>query len=214
MAILDDTVRLLSERAVSNDSCLVFYSGGKDSTAVLDLCCRTFRQVVAVHMYFVPGLQVVEERLNLIRARYGVDVYYTPHWMLSDFFRKGLYCFPQPGIKHVSPMAVFAHARSELGIQLIAHGGRAKDSGWRRRMFAKSQDENVIYPIKFWNKIDVLAYLKMKKIPAPEKFDLDLSTKSLLWLADNHPDDFRRVCQVFPHAEAVVYRRKWYGFTA
>ena len=39
----------------------------------------------------------------------------------------------------------------------------------------------------------------------------DLSIQSLLWLHDHWPADFARVCAYFPFAEAVVWRRTFYG---
>jgi len=38
-----------------------------------------------------------------------------------------------------------------------------------------------------------------------------LVTRSLLWLHENEPDDFKKILRWFPFAEAVVYRRKYYG---
>ncbi|HZQ45959.1 MAG TPA: hypothetical protein VFC07_03025, partial [Verrucomicrobiae bacterium] len=76
--------------------------------------------------------------------------------------------------------------------------------------------DDVFYPIKGWNKHDVLAYLRMQNIPLPDAHQgntsgVDLSTRSLLWLHDAYPDDFKLLCRYFPYAEAVVYRRKFYG---
>lgn len=210
-AAFSQTAELLGQRALSNPAVLVFYSGGKDSLAVMDLCVRSFRRVIGVHMDFVPGLAVMEERLDLARRRWGVEFYFTPHWMLSDFLRLGVYCNPVPGVGHVGLPDVFAHVRKETGIPLIAHGGKLSDGLWRRWKMATGRDEDLIHPLSHWNKYEVLAYLKAREIPAAEKFDLDLGTANLLWLYDNHPEDFRRVCQFFPHAEAVIHRREWYG---
>ena len=33
-------------------------------------------------------------------------------------------------------------------------------------------------------------------------------------LSDDHPEDFERLCRVFPYAGAVVQRRDWFGVGA
>jgi hypothetical protein len=65
----------------------------------------------------------------------------------------------------------------------------------------------------------VYAYLKARNIPVPqESIDMgakgagvDLHPDSLLWIYDNHPDDFRKIERVYPYVRAAVYRREWYG---
>jgi hypothetical protein len=74
----------------------------------------------------------------------------------------------------------------------------------------------MIYPIKGWTRYDVLAYCNAQKIPIPDEYrqsagGVDLSTRSLLWVYDNYRDDFERLARYFPHIEAVVHRRDWYG---
>jgi hypothetical protein len=62
----------------------------------------------------------------------------------------------------------------------------------------------------------VLAYLKINGIPVPDSSGgqatgVDLSTPSILWLYDNHPEDFQKLLQYFPLAEAAIKRRDEYG---
>jgi hypothetical protein len=75
---------------------------------------------------------------------------------------------------------------------------------------------DVVTPIAGFQKVDVLQYLASRRIPVPDSEGsnangVDLSTPSLLWLHDRHPRDFRRLCEVFPYAEAVVWRRRFYA---
>jgi hypothetical protein len=211
MSVVAESARRLQELSLRHADCLVFFSGGKDSLACLSLARRHFRRVVAVHMYLVPGLAVVEGRLAPVRERRGVEVYYTPHWLLSRFLRRGVYCMPERKVKEVGLPAVIAHARAELGIDLVVHGRKRADGTWQRWTMTAGKDADLHYPLAKWNKWDVLGYLQAQKIDAPEKFDIDLSTKCLLWLAQDHPEDFAKVCEVFPHAPAAVCRRDWYG---
>jgi hypothetical protein len=74
-------------------------------------------------------------------------------------------------------------------------------------------------PIAKWHKYDVLAYLKTQGIEPPPSSGksatgVDLSVPSLLWLHDTFPEDFERLCRMFPYARAVVARRDFYGIGA
>jgi 3'-phosphoadenosine 5'-phosphosulfate sulfotransferase (PAPS reductase)/FAD synthetase len=74
----------------------------------------------------------------------------------------------------------------------------------------------MVYPVKKWMKADILAYLNANGIPIPKSdgsnaSGVDLSSVAILWLHDNHPHDFERLCAWFPFARAVVYRRAYFG---
>ena len=73
-----------------------------------------------------------------------------------------------------------------------------------------------IQPCVGWNKFDVMSFLAARKIPLPPSSGrsatgVGLSTPALLWLHDAYPDDFEKVCGVFPFARAAIYRREWFG---
>jgi hypothetical protein len=79
-----------------------------------------------------------------------------------------------------------------------------------------TQHWDVVSPLSEWTKLDVLSYLKGRGLPIPDSSGrsatgIDLSTPALLWLHDNFPHDFAKLCEVFPFTEAVVWRREWYG---
>jgi phosphoadenosine phosphosulfate reductase len=205
----------LSNLSSAASQCLVFYSGGKDSLCTLDLCSRAFKKVVGVFMYFVPGLEVAQERLDFAHKQWpGVEFIHLPHWMLSGFFYHGVYCFRPHGADTIPDLKIkdiYALARKETGIDLICTGGKHADGMWRKRQMRNLKDNFLIYPIKNWSKWDVAAYLSSRKIPFSNKFDLDLGERTLLWLYDEHRADFERVMEIFPHVEAIVKRREFFG---
>jgi phosphoadenosine phosphosulfate reductase len=222
MAIWSDTLQVLRDKARVSDSCLVAFSGGKDSLCVLDLCRRTFKRVVCFHMYFIPGLKCMEDAMAQAKERWGVEVIYYPHWVLFKALAGGAYCnegYYKQDMPDFSLHDIYTWAMQETGIPLLATGAKKADSLWRRRYFylaRKWEEEGVFYPIKNWMQRDVLAYLSMRDIPVPDSDSntasgIDLAATSILWLHDKHPEDFKKLCQWFPYAEAVVYRRKFYG---
>lgn len=220
MPIWTDTLTVLRDRARISDSCLVSYSGGKDSLAVLDLCSRAFKRVICFYMYLVPGLKVIDDQMTLARERWGVEVLFYPHRVFFQALQDGLYCkegFWNDDLPMLSLREIYDWVILDTGIPQIATGAKASDSMARRRFFKNTESwDDIFYPLKGWNKHDVLAYCRAQRIPLPDAHagnttGVDLSTRSLLWLHDSYPDDFKRLCQWFPFAEAVVYRREWYG---
>ena len=206
------------KKAATDEAVLLFYSGGKDSLVVADLCCRAFKRVVGVFMELIPGLECVEQQLDYGRRRWGFEIMKFPHWLTTKFLVEGVYC--NNSYKYddlaMSLSDVYAAARVKTGIKLIATGAKKADSQWRRRNLATSSSEGMLYPIVEWNKFDVLAYLRKQDIEIPvssgaSATGIDLSTPSLLWLHDTFPDDFKRLCRYFPYAEAVPKRREFYG---
>jgi 3'-phosphoadenosine 5'-phosphosulfate sulfotransferase (PAPS reductase)/FAD synthetase len=209
----------LAKYAEQHDAILLSYSGGKDSLACLDLCRRHFKTVICFNMFSIPGLAVTKEAIRYAIENYGVTVLSYPHWGLFNALKSGTYrnphwssdLLPDVTLHHIHRMVM-----NDTGIDLIAHGGKSSDSLWRRRnMSVTSGHEEVIYPIGDWNKYEVIAYLSMKGIPLPKgasgsNSGIDLTSVSLFWLHDNHPEDFKILCKWFPYAEAVIYRRKWY----
>jgi phosphoadenosine phosphosulfate reductase len=219
-SIIQDTLSKLSEASSRSDAILVAYSGGKDSLVVLDLCMRSFKHVECFFMYFVPGLRCVEEMLDYGRKRWGVKINQYPHWMTTKSIRDGIFCpnyFTRDDLPEWKLRDIYNLAMAEAGIPIMATGAKKADSLWRKRQLATwGNKSDTLYPIVEWNKLDVISYLRARNIPVPASSGksatgIDLSTPSLLWLHDSYPDDFRRVCEVFPYAEAVVYRRRWYG---
>lgn len=222
MALIDETLRVLRDKARVSDSCLVAFSGGKDSLVVLDLCRRTFKRVVCFHMYFIPGMKCMENAMAYAKERWQVEVLYYPHWVLFKALRCGAYCnegYWKDDLPDFALHDIYLWAMKETGIPLIATGAKKADSLWRRRYFylARSWEaEWLFYPIKEWMKRDVLAYLSAHDIPIPDADNstasgIDLATSSILWLHDKHPADFALMERWFPYVRACVKRREFYG---
>lgn len=220
-----ETLRKLRER---HASALVAFSGGKDSWVILDLARRSFERVEAFFMYLIPpvwdgrGLEVVETQLDKARAL-GVRVHQLPHWGLIRTLAAGALCEPPPNHARIIPDAwtirdVYDSARAMSGIELVLTGAKASDSLWRRRTLAMGSMDHgeIAYPVKGWHKLDVLEYLRARHIELPSSSGrsatgVGLTEPSLLWLHREHPADFRKLCEWFPYAEAVVLRAQLFG---
>lgn len=219
MLIADNTNADLAKLATQNEAILVAYSGGKDSRVVLDLCSKTFGKVVCFYLYLVPGLKFIEDQLQWAINRYKVDILqYAGMMALPTILKYGIYCDPSYEYEKFLPIKEkdeFDIVRNDTGITLIANGQR-KSEGIHRRKNMSRPSKNVIYPIKNWNKFEVLSYCKAHDIPLPDALRKDMSgvnleDKTLCWLYDQYPQDFARLLQMFPYAEVPIYRRKFYG---
>jgi tRNA(Ile)-lysidine synthase TilS/MesJ len=216
--IFQKTFRHLEGLAEVNDSkILIAYSGGKDSLVVLDMCSKIFEQIICFYMYIVPGISIVEQQIKYAQDRYGVEVIQYPHWILSRFLKQGIYCnadYRHDEIPDLKPNDIFALAREDSGLWLIATGQKKSDTMWRRRNLSQ-ETPGVINPLKDWNKYEVLAYCKLHNIPLPDSAEgnvsgIDLSERTLLWLYDKHPEDFKKLLKIFPFAEVPIMRKQFY----
>lgn len=200
--------------------CLVSFSGGKDSLCILDMATRRFDHVEAFFMYFVPGLECVEAELEKARARWGVKVHQVRHWATAEYLREGVYCLSEPDIDQITLSDVYDVMRGRTGCDVIAYGGKKSDGMWRQRAMAKNRDarrDDVVAPLREWNKLHVLSYLAAQRIPVPAGTGgtvangIGLRSGTLLWLYQNYPGDFERVAKLFPYVRAAVRRYELYG---
>ncbi len=218
------TADKLREAAKSHPRVLVSFSGGKDSSVCLDLALRSgFTEVVPFFMYLVPGLSFIDQRLEEAERRFGVKVIHVPHWANYAYIKEELFCtrpYHLDDLPEVKLPELYSMLHLQTGINLIINGGKKSDGLWRKRFIWSVRNKaNIMHPIDDWNKWDVYAYLKARNIPVPqESIDMgakgagvDLHPDSLLWIYDNHPDDFRKIERVYPYVRAAVYRREWYG---
>lgn len=132
--------------------------------------------------------------------------------------KQGVYCNAH-WTREIKPMTltdVYHKARGDAGMALIATGAKRADSRWRIRVIHSSKSTGeVLMPVVGWQKIHVVSYLKLRKIPLPDgegtkSSGVGLAIPPILWLHDNYPEDFKRLLEVFPYAEAAVWRRKFY----
>jgi 3'-phosphoadenosine 5'-phosphosulfate sulfotransferase (PAPS reductase)/FAD synthetase len=193
--------------------CIVSFSGGKDSLAVLDIAKKYHKKVVCFYMYWIKDLPYIEKQLNFAEEKYGVEILRVPHWGRFKSKKYGHYCQPNPKLTDVTLADVYYDVRKQTGIELIYVGAKKSDSQWRRTNSANKKHgyENVIYPIFEWDRYLVVAYLKKHGIPIPESegndnTGADLSHFFITWLHDNKPDDYQVLLKDFPLAHSVIIK--------
>jgi 3'-phosphoadenosine 5'-phosphosulfate sulfotransferase (PAPS reductase)/FAD synthetase len=216
--VINDAIANVKSYADRYESVLISYSDGKDSRAVMDLCLRSFKRVEAFFMYLIPGLECVDVAMQQAEQKWGIKIRLYPHWNASRFISNGIYCHPsfrRDAIKEYKLRDVYVLAMSDTNTRLIMTGQKKSDSASRRWLMTIARNSDVVHPLADWNRFDVLNYLRLHNIPLPpsagDTSGIDLTDRSLFWLHDTFPNDFRKLCQYFPFAEAAIWKRKFYS---
>lgn len=211
----------IKRQSLLTDTVIVSHSGGKDSIVTLDLCCQYFKAVHAFFMYQVPGLSFQEAALRWAEERYGIEIYRIPHFELSDFYRRGVYCKPDSRVQKVTISDVYAHVRHAFGAWWISAGERAADSLVRNAMIKRSgsidEKRGRFFPLAYWRKEHVMRYIDARRLKISHESSIighsfrSLGAKDLLSIKKHYPDDYERIVSAFPECGAAISRERLYG---
>lgn len=203
------------------DSVLVGFSGGKDSAVTLDLCFKTFSHVQPFFMYIVKGLEFQERTLRYYEKRYNTKMLRVPHFMLSDFYGAGSFRAADYSVPRIKTVELYDYLREKSGIYWIAAGERIADSIVRRAMIKHSgaidKKRGRIYPIAYWNKAQVMAYVKMNRLPLSYEnrflgFSFrSLQGKDLIKIREHFPEDYLKIKAAFPLVDAAIKKEEFFN---
>lgn len=148
----------------------VSFSGGKDSTVLLDLCRRCQRECRAV--FFDSGIEL-ESTMTIVEAL-GVEIE-TPELSMLEMCRRGGYWGREPDdpdrpgydFKTVLISEPSGRWMARSGCSVIAMGLRAEESGGRAKRaatfgplaFVRSLGHHVLCPLQDWEVSDIWAYI-------------------------------------------------------
>lgn len=197
---------------------LVAYSGGKDSLVMIDLCQRAGKRVEAFHMYFLPGMELTADICGYAERRFGIQVRQYQHWGISYYFRRGVFCEPDPDFPIIKIGDIERAAREDSGLEWISYGYKKIDSLQRRGMLSQGWPAGInerrksFTLISEWTNTQIHAYLSRRNITVPGVQNgkrgngMDLMPDCLAWLKREYPSDFRLLLNYFPYAEAQAER--------
>lgn len=218
MTPIDHANEVIASVRQKTDRAILFYSCGKDSEVLLDLMAPHFKEIVCVFMYFVKGLDHIDNYLRAVKARYAnVTILQVPHWTLTRVLRCGLYCIPNPNVKLLSLKDVDESVRTKTGISYSFYGMKQSDGMNRCLMLRGYENEaisntNKVYPLSKWKKSDVMAYIKAKKLPEPISYNKNKS-QGLTFLPEvfdylrrHYPQDLEKIYKVFPLSRNILLR--------
>lgn len=197
-----------------SDSCIVAFSGGKDSIVTLDLCARYFKKIHVFFMYSVPNLSFQEANLRWYENKYDIEIERIPHFMISEWLRLGTFRKPDFHVPMVSINDIYTYERISNDMWWIAAGERIADSIVRRAMIKNSGSIDAkrgrIYPVAHFSKSDVMRYIQHHNLKlAPEARWLghsfrSLEPKEMVLVKKHYPADYEKICAWFPFVEAAI----------
>ncbi|OQB75484.1 MAG: hypothetical protein BWX89_00027 [candidate division TA06 bacterium ADurb.Bin131] len=211
-------VNLLKLVRQETDSIGVSLSFGKDSLATLDLCCAVFDRVEAFYLYRVRDLEIVKKYSQYVKDRYNVEVRMFPHFDLCRCYK---YAVLQPHWKNLSKKVpvvkmrdIENQFRAEKNIVWIAYGWRRNDSFSRALIMKQTKGFDYknkrVFPLRSWNRKDVIDFLNKRKIPIPNSFGrkeqggLDFHPEALRYLKENFKEDYEKWIVDFPFSEVQL----------
>ncbi len=213
-SVIDEAKQIISSVRQSSNRATLFYSAGKDSITLLDLMYPHFDEIILVFMYFVPGLQHIENYLNWTKEKYPkVKLIQVPHWNLTYILKSGMYCTPSPNIKLMKLADIDKSIRLKTGINYSFLGMKKADSLNRRLMlntYENGINEGKCYPLQNWTNKDVLAYMKSKNLPQPVRYSskasggVGFNLDCFLYLREHYPGDLKKILQAFPMSEKIL----------
>lgn len=213
---LEHTYKSIEAISKKSSSVLLFCSLGKDSLVLLDLAYPKFDRIVCVFMYFVKGLEHIERYIKWLKAKYpNVEFVQVPHWNLSHILRSGLCCVPNPKVKLLKLADVEKSMKLKYGIDYVLYGMKKADSMNRRimlnRMGFPYEQNGACYPLADWTQKEILSYMRQRKLPEPIRYSkkasggVGLNIECFLWLRENNPEDLKKIVNVFPMAERMLF---------
>jgi sulfate adenylyltransferase subunit 2 len=168
-------------------------------------------------MCFVEGLDHIERWIGWVKAKYPkIEFVQVPHWNLTYILRSGMYCVPNPKVKLLKLADVVKSMQLKYGIYYTFLGMKKAD-GMNRRLMLKGYEVNgyenkgLCYPLADWTQKDILAYMKMHRLPEPVRYSLKASSgvgfnlDCMLWIRANYPQDLQKIYKVFPMSERILF---------
>jgi len=215
MSIVEQAEQSIDRIREKTDTAILFCSFGKDSLVMLDLVAPKFNKVICVFMYFVKGLEHIEKYIRWATSKYdNIVIEQYPHWNLTYLMRSGLFCTRNPNVKLLKLSDVNTAVCKKHNVKYSFFGMKKADGMNRRLMlntYENNENNGMVYPLADWKKKDVMAYIKLHKIPEPVMYSKKASggcgfnIECFLYLRENYPQDLMKILQAFPMSEKLLY---------
>lgn len=228
----EEVIRLM--RAEQGPRAMLAFSRGKDALGAWLAMRPHFEDVAPFHLTLVPGLSFVEESLDYFERAFGRRIIRLPHPSLYRVLNNLTFQSPATasvvaaaGLPNFDYPDIYRLVREIEGLPegvFAATGVRAVDSPMRmlamRTHGPISRGREQYYPVWDWNKARLIGEIEKGGIGLPLDYDLfgrtfdGLDLRFLYPLKHKRPEDYRRILEWFPLAEAEVWRYERMGRAA
>ena len=216
----------IREQLASEPAVLLAFSCGKDSIASWLALLDSGVRVVPYYMYYVPGLQFVEEELARFEDIFGCRIARYPNPSLYRWLNRFVFQAPDrlavieaANLPEPTHEEIVALIREDHGLSpdtWVADGVRAADSIVRRLsmqrhgpMKAQSRKVSVVWD---WRKSAVMGRIAEAGIALPRDYEWfgrsfdGLDYRFVEPLSRHAPEDFARIKEWFPLVELEMVR--------
>ena len=222
--MVGNTLKIIDTLKQNTDKAILFHSAtGKDSIVMIDLLTKHNIEITPVFMYRVKGLEFIEKYISYFEKKYNVNFIQVPHYSVSSYIKYGMY-----GIKKnekqpiVKLMDINKSICDQTGVDWSVLGFKKAD-GMNRRIMLNELELSAFqfktkkcYPLSDWSNKDCLAYIYKNKLVNPlivnknkPSQDIEFEDKYFLfWLEKNYPGDLRKIYEIYPEVEALLYSFK------
>lgn len=215
-------------RSVTNEIILFSSLNGKDSILLTDMCCKVFDRVVSVYLYTVKDLAHIEAFKLAHKSRYkNITFIDRPHFALYGYQKQSYLGYTgEVPLKRRTLSQIAQDIKKETCIDWACFGFKRTDGLQRRLMMMGLEKGGTpgynpktknVYPIESWKNGHVLAYIDKMKLPRPTVYDPKHQSQGvtpgdinfLLWCKRHSPEDYRKVLNEYPEAEAIVFEYEY-----
>ncbi len=200
---------------------IIMFSTGKDSIALLDLCCKYMdpSRLKIVHLYFVRGLSWRENLFRHYENRYSITIKQYPQVDVASIYKSKSFSAVNREVKKLTQPEMDRFLRKEFNTSWMMYGYKKTDSLSRRGIISKLGNgidyrNYKAYPLADWNEKDVFNYCKREKLPLPADYNMNFRDvnffhgNSLKWVYNNYPDDYNKIVATYPFIEAEYIRNE------
>lgn len=168
-------------------------------------------------MYFVAGLNHINKYVDYSCKKYkNVTPIFKEHWQMSYVKNSGLYCLPNFDVKLKKLSDIDNEIRQETGVNYTFYGMKKNDSLNRNLMLSGYENyispKNKVYPLAPFSNKDILAYIRMKRLPLPITYSKNKASQGMifnedvfLYLRKHYPDDLHKIYKEYPLSQKILF---------
>jgi hypothetical protein len=211
---------------ISNETCLLSFSTGKDAIGCWLELRKYFKKIIPCYYYLVPNLSFIEKSLRYYEEFFETKIIRVP----SPNFCKMLRTFINqvPGnmdiiksfnITKIDYLDLYNAIKEDCGLSTdtyTAVGVRASDSLIRYTAIkthgSLNEKKKQFYPVFDWKIERLVSELKKSGIKLPVDYRLfgktfdGLDYKFIKPIKEYYPDDFKKIEQIFPLTNLDIIR--------
>lgn len=226
---MSSPLSILQSVRQETDKIILFSSlNGKDSILLTDMCCKVFNHVTSVFLYTVKDLAHIEAFKKAHLSRYkNITFIDKPHFALYGYQKSGWMGYQGHGaLKRRTLSQIGQDVKAETGIDWACFGFKRSDGLQRRLMMMELEKKGSpsinlvtknVYPIEQWKNGHVLNNIQRMRLPRPTVYDPKHQSQGvtpgdlnfLLWCKKNCPEDYKKVLNEFPDAEAIIFEHEY-----